>query len=87
MLNVSALTSSVANNTSVIGSALALIQGFKASQEALSKQLADAIASGDPAALAAAQQAIDDGVAQLTQSDNDLAAAVAQNTPAATSPA
>jgi hypothetical protein len=83
MLNVASLTTSVANNTSVVGSALTLIQGFATSQAALSKQLADAIAANDPVALAAVQDAIDSGVAQLNQSDTDLAAAVAANTPAA----
>ena len=62
-----ALTAQVAQNTSVISSALTLIQGFAA-------QLA--AAGTDPAALAALQ-------ASLQQSDDALAAAVAANTPAA----
>jgi len=61
------LTAQVAQNTTVIGSALTLIQGLAA-------QLA--AAGTDPVKLAALQ-------ASLKQSDDDLAAAVAANTPAA----
>lgn len=67
MADLSALTASVAKNTSVVASALALIQG-------LSAQLA--AAGTDPVALAALQ-------AQLDASDTALADAVAANTPAA----
>jgi ABC-type transporter Mla subunit MlaD len=67
MANLTALTASVAQNTTVIGSAMTLIQGFSA-------QLA--AAGTDPAALAALQS-------QLDTSDTALAAAVAANTPAA----
>lgn len=59
-------------NTTVVGSALILIQG-------LSAQLKAAIAANDPAAL----QAIVD---QLDGSDTALASAVAANTPAAPTP-
>jgi hypothetical protein len=83
MLNTTALTAQVAANTTVEGSALTLIQGFAASQAALSAQLAAAIANNDPVALAAAQKAIDDSVAALGTSDSALAAAIAANTPAA----
>ena len=62
-----ALTAQVTKNTDVISSALTLIQGFAA-------QLA--AAGTDPTALAALQ-------ASLQQSDDQLAAAVAANTPAA----
>jgi hypothetical protein len=65
------LTTDVATNTTVTGAALTLIQGFAA-------QLA--AAGTDPVALAALQ-------ATLEQNDTALAAAVAQNTPAATQPA
>ncbi len=85
MLDTTKLTAQVAANTTVIGSALVLIQGFAASQAALAKQLADAIAANDPVALAAAQKAIDDSATALSTSDADLAAAVAANT--ANSPA
>ena len=65
-----ALTAQVTKNTDVISSALTLIQGFAA-------QLA--AAGTDPTALAALQ-------ASLQQSDDQLAAAVAANTPAAPTP-
>ena len=64
-----ALTAQVAANTTVEGSALTLIQG-------LAKQLADAIAAGNPAALTALQT-------QLKTSADALAAAITANTPAA----
>lgn len=80
MLNVTALTAQVAANTTVIGSALVLIQGFGAAQAALSKQLADALAANDPVALAAVQQAIDDSVTALAAEDTALADAVAAGT-------
>lgn len=67
MADLTALTAQVATNTSVVSSALTLIQGLAA-------QLA--AAGTDPAALAALQ-------AQLATSDTALAAAVAANTPAA----
>lgn len=67
MADLTALTAQVAQNTSVIGSALTLIQGFAA-------QLA--AAGTDPAKLA-------DLTAQLKAQDDALAAAVAANTPAA----
>lgn len=67
MADFTSLTAQVAKNTTVIGSAMTLIQGFKA-------QLA--AAGTDPVALAALQQSLSD-------SDDQLAAAVAQNTPAA----
>lgn len=62
-----ALTAEVARNTTVEGSALALIQGFAA-------QLA--AAGTDPAKLSALRT-------QLAQNDDALAAAVVANTPAA----
>ncbi len=61
------LQAQVAANTTVIGSTLALIQGLKAQLDA---------AGTDPQALA-------DLSAQLSTSDQALAAAVAANTPAA----
>lgn len=67
------LTAQVAANTTVEGSALTLIQGLAA-------KLAAAIAAGNPAALTALQT-------QLKTSADALAAAVAQNTPAAPAPA
>ena len=63
-----ALKASVANNTTVIGSAITLLQGLKA-------KLDEAIASGDPAALTALST-------ELGATDQALADAVAANTPA-----
>lgn len=60
------LQTQVAKNTSVEESAVVLIQG-------IAKQLADAIAAGDPAALTALQ-------VQLDKSATDLAAAITANT-------
>lgn len=64
-----ALKTQVAANTTVIESALTLIQGFKA-------QLDAAIAANDPAAL----KALSD---ELATEDKKLSDAVAANTPAA----
>jgi hypothetical protein len=63
------LKTNVANNTTVIQSAIVLIQGLK-------QKLDDAIASGDPAQV----QALSD---ELGAQDAALAQAVAANTPAA----
>lgn len=67
-VQLDALTAQVAQNTTVIESAITLIQGLKTA-------LDDAIASGDPAAL----QALSDA---LAAEDQKLADAVAANTPA-----
>ncbi len=61
------LKAKVAANTTVIGSAITLIQGLK-------QKLDDAIASGDPAALEALST-------ELGTTDQALAAAVEANTP------
>lgn len=71
MAAIDDLTAEVANNTTVEKSALALIQGFAA-------QLA--AAGTDPAKLAALQ-------ATLKSNDDELAAAVAANTPTSTTTA
>lgn len=63
------LRAQVERNTSVTDGAITLLQGLK-------KQLDDAIASGDPAAL----QALSDNLGAET---DKLAAAVTANTPAA----
>jgi hypothetical protein len=68
MADLTSLTAQVAKNTTVVGSAVTLIQGFAA-------QLA--AAGTDPVKLAALQQSLSD-------SDDALANAVAANTPAAT---
>ena len=66
-VDLAPLTAQVAANTTVIGSALALINGFAAQLEA---------AGTDPAKLADLQS-------QLKTQDDALAAAVLQNTPQA----
>lgn len=66
------LTTEVSETKTVIASAVALIKGFK-------QKLDDAIAAGNP-------QALTDLSNQLDQSTNELAAAVAENTPAASEP-
>jgi len=68
MSSLDDLKAQVQKNSDVEESAVLLIEG-------IAKQLADAIAAGDPAALTALQ-------AQLAKSAADLAAAVAANTPA-----
>jgi hypothetical protein len=70
MADLAPLTAAIASNTTVIGSALTLINGFAA-------QLA--AAGTDPTKLA-------DLAASLKTSDDALAAAVAANTPAASQP-
>lgn len=79
-IDVTALLKEVADSTTVEKSALTFIQTIAASQASLSKQLADALAANDPAALAAVQKSIDDSVAALKANDAELAAAVAANT-------
>ena len=68
MGELQALKEKVAANTTVIGSAITLLQGLKA-------KLDEAIAAGDPAAL----QALSD---ELGNTDQALADAVVANTPA-----
>jgi hypothetical protein len=70
--DLTTLTAQVAQNVTVEGSAITLIQGIAA-------QLAAAIAANDPAALDALQ-------AELAASDTSLAAAITANTPAAPTP-
>lgn len=67
------LQNAITNNNTVVGSAVTLIQG-------IAKQLADAVASSDDAA-------VENLVAQLNTDAHALAAAVAANTPAAPAPA
>lgn len=69
MSALSDLQAEVAQNSSVVDSAITLLQGLKA-------KLDEAIASGDPAALTALS-------AELDAKTNALAAAVQENTPAA----
>jgi hypothetical protein len=74
------LTAQVAQNTTVIGSAKVLINGFAA-------QLASAIAAAQAAGATPVQlQKMTDLQTAVKASDDDLAAAVAQGTPAANLP-
>lgn len=72
-IDVTKLKAAVAKLTTVEESVLALITKIADNQKALAQQLADAIAANDPAAIQAAQTAIDEADA--------LAAAVQANTP------
>lgn len=74
---IAALTTQVQNDTTVIGSAVTLIQGFKAQLDAA---VAAALAAGATPTQLAALKALGDSI---TASDTDLAAAVAANTPGA----
>ncbi len=81
-LNVSALTVAVAKLETVEASVLQLITTIAANQKDLAKQLADAIAANDPAALQAAQDAIDASANAISADADKLASAVTDNTPA-----
>ena len=71
------LTAQVAKNTDVTAGAKVLIAGF-------SQKLADAVAAATAAGATPAElKAVTDLAAAVKASDDDLAAAVAQNTPAA----
>lgn len=83
MLNLDALTSAVARETSVDDSILVLVKTLADNQAALAKQLAEALANNDPAAIAAAQKAIDDSAVAMTANADRISKAVTDNTPAA----
>lgn len=74
MLDISALTAAVANETTVEAGAVTLINGFAAQLSTLIAQSGDTV---DPVAL----QAI---VTTMTANNTNLSNAVATNTPAAT---
>ena len=80
MLNIEKLTADVAAQTSVVVSAVALLTGLTAAVGDLKVQLAAAIASNDPAALKATQDALDALDATLSQNTVTLATAVDANT-------
>ena len=79
-LDVSKLTADVAAQTTVISSAVALITGLNASIGDLRTQLAAAIASNDPAAVAAVQASLDDLDAKVAANTASLMVAVPANT-------
>jgi len=77
---VNELKTDVANETAVDQSVLVLLQGQASELAAIKQQLADAVASGDPAAI---QSSIDDLTnlhTTMTANAASLAAAVAANT-------
>ena len=82
-LNDSALLAAVTNMTTVSTSVITLVQGMAANEANLSSQLADAIASEDPAALAQVQTDMDTSATTLNAQAATFAAAVVAYTPAA----
>lgn len=77
---INALNAEVTKNTTVIQSALALING-------ISGQIAAAVAAALAAGATPTQlQSLTDLQTSLTKNDDDLAAAVAANTPTPTAP-
>jgi len=77
---INELKTDVANETAVDQSVLVLLQGQATELAAIKQQLADAVASGDPAAI---QSSIDDLTnlhTTMTANAASLAAAVAANT-------
>lgn len=63
-----------------------LLAGLVATNKQLSIDLAAAIASGDPVALAKVQADLDQATADLSSDNDDAAAAIAANTPPAPAP-
>lgn len=86
MINVQALIAAVAAEKSIDQSILALVTGFVAQIADLKTQLTAAIAAGDPAALAAVQQSIDQATADLEANVAQMQKAVTDNTPVAPPP-
>jgi hypothetical protein len=80
MLDISKLSADVAAQGTVIASAVKALTGLSAALGDVRQQLAVALAQNDPAAVAAAQKALDDLDAQLTQNTAELATAVPANT-------
>src|SRR6185312_544810 len=79
---VNELKTDVANETSVDQSVLTLLQGQAAELAAIKQQLADAVASGDPAAIQASIDDLTNLHTTMTANAASLAAAVTANTPA-----
>ena len=78
-----ALIEAVAAEDTVIASAVTLIEGNVTALADLKKQLADAIASNDPAAIQAVADSMDSTIADVTAKKQALADAVTAGTPAA----
>jgi len=79
--DIATLQTKVAANTTVVGSAVTLLQGLSGQVASLKQQLADAGATPDQLA------AIESFTTQLDAGTQSLAAAVAANTAAPTQPA
>jgi hypothetical protein len=79
---IATLTTAVAANTQVDGSIVTLLQGLTAMIAALKQQLADAIASNDPAAIQAVLDGLTAAEATIAGNTQVLADAAVQNTPA-----
>lgn len=78
-----ALIAAVAEEDTVIDSAVVLIEGFGTTLTNIKQQLADAIAANDPAALQAVADSLGSTITDVNARKQALADAVAANTPAA----
>jgi hypothetical protein len=78
---IATLTTAVAANTQVDGSIVTLLQGLTAMIAALKQQLADAIASNDPAALQAVLDGLGAAETAISANTQKLADAAVANTP------
>jgi hypothetical protein len=76
------LSDDVAAESTVTDSAVALLTGMNQTLKDVKKQLADAIASNDPAAIQAAADALDAVTSAVDLNSQRLADAVSANTPA-----
>ncbi len=77
-----ALIAAVADEDTVIDSAVTLINGFAATLQGIKDQLAAAIASNDPVAMGAVADSLGATITDVTAKKDALAAAVTANTPA-----
>lgn len=77
LLDLTELEAAVTQETTVEAGVVTLLQGISAKITDLQKQLADAIAAGNPAAIAEAQAKITAFAASIKTSSDNLAAAAA----------
>lgn len=82
-IDTKALLDAVAKEVTENASLRTLVEGQSTAMKALSEQLAAAIASGDPAALAQVQADLDKATADLSTDSAATEAALAANTPPA----
>src|SRR5678809_150826 len=75
-----ALIAAVAEEDTVIDSAVTLINGFATTLQAIKDQLAAAIASNDPVAMGAVADSLSNTITDVTARKDALAAAVSANT-------